>query len=67
MTQAVSIRGYINLTMHTIISYLSRGIKDYDVPDLNSIYKLDGVSPVDNRPSTVKLHHIVKKKKNCDM
>ena len=24
--------------------------------------KLDGVGPVDNRPSTDKLHHIVKKK-----
>ena len=33
--------------------------------------KLDGVGPVDNRPSTDKLHHFVKKKKNkkmtCDM
>ena len=33
--------------------------------------KLDGVGPVDKRPSTDKLHHIVKKKKNkkmtCDM
>ena len=33
--------------------------------------KLDGVGPVDNRPSTNKLHHIVKKKKKkkitCDM
>ena len=25
--------------------------------------KLDGVGPVDNRPSTNKLHHFVKKKK----
>jgi hypothetical protein len=25
--------------------------------------KLDGVCPVDNRPSTDKLHHFVKKKK----
>ena len=33
-------------------------------------YKLDGIGPVDNRPSTKKLHHFVqekKKKKNCDM
>ena len=29
--------------------------------------KLDGVGPVDNTPSTDKLHHFVKKKKNCDM
>ena len=35
--------------------------------------KLDGVGPVDNRPSNDKLHHFVKKKinkyikKNCDM
>ena len=30
--------------------------------------KLDGVGPVDNRPSTDKLHHFVqKKKRKCDM
>ena len=30
--------------------------------------KLDGVGPVDNRPSTYKLHHVVKKKEViCDM
>ena len=31
--------------------------------------KLDGVGPVDNRPSTDKLYHFVKKtkKKHCDM
>ena len=33
--------------------------------------KLDGVGPVDNRPATNKLHHIVRRKKeeekNCDM
>ena len=34
--------------------------------------KLDGVGPVDNRPSTDKLHHFVRKKKmkkkmTCDM
>ena len=28
-----------------------------------SIYKLDGVGPVDNRPSTNKLHHFVQKRK----
>ena len=27
------------------------------------VNKLDGVGPVDNRPSTHKLHHFVKKKK----
>ena len=27
------------------------------------VTKLDGVGPVDNRPSTDKLHHFVKKKK----
>ena len=27
------------------------------------VYKLDGVGPVDNRPSTDKLHHFFKKKK----
>ena len=26
-------------------------------------YKLDGVGPVDNRPSTDKLHHFVRRKK----
>ena len=33
------------------------------------IEKLDGVGPVDNRPSPNKLHHFVKKKKNvtCDL
>ena len=39
-------------------------------------HKLDGVGPVDNRPSTNKLHHFVEEKKkekrkkeetNCDM
>ena len=29
--------------------------------------KLDGVGPVDTRPSTDKLHHIVKKNKNKKM
>ena len=28
-------------------------------------YKLDGVGPVDNKPSTDKLHHFVEKKKCC--
>ena len=35
-----------------------------------NIEKLDGVRPVDNRPSTDKLHHFVHKKKGhvtCDM
>ena len=27
-------------------------------------YKLDGVGPVDNKPSTDKLHHFVQKKLN---
>ena len=35
-----------------------------------NLLKLDGVGPVDNRPSTNKLHHFVKKNKNknvtCD-
>ena len=36
------------------------------------VKKLDGVGPVDNRPSTNKLHHFVQKKKKkkkvtCDM
>ena len=30
---------------------------------ITSIYNLDGVRPVDNRPSTDKLHHLVRKKK----
>ena len=30
-------------------------------------FKLDGVGPVDNRPSTDKLQHFVKKKRTCDM
>ena len=32
-----------------------------------SLNKLDGVGPVDNKPSTDKLHHFLKKKKiTCD-
>ena len=32
------------------------------------VYKLDGVGPIDNRPSTDKLHHFVQKKnKKNDM
>jgi hypothetical protein len=34
------------------------------------IYKIDSVGPVDNRPSTYKLHQIVRKKEEkiyCDM
>ena len=30
-------------------------------------YKLDGVGPVDNRPSTDKLHHFVKKNKKINV
>ena len=33
-------------------------------PIFLKVYKLDGVGPVDNRPSTDKLHHIIRKKKN---
>ena len=36
----------------------------------NKTKKLDGVGPVDNRPSTAKLHQFVKKKMlhvTCDM
>ena len=36
--------------------------------DLVRLIKLDGIGPVDNRPSTNKLHHFVKKKwKKCDI
>ena len=31
-------------------------------PIFLKVYKLDGVGPVDNRPSTDKLHHFVRKK-----
>ena len=31
------------------------------------VLKLDGVGPVDDRPSTDKLHLLVRKKKKCDM
>ena len=31
---------------------------------MHLVSKLDGVGPVDNRPSTDKLHHFVEKKKN---
>ena len=31
------------------------------------VEELDGVGPVDNRPSTDKLYHFVQKKKKCDM
>ena len=33
----------------------------------NDLVKLDEVGPVDNRPSTNRLHHFVRKKKNCDI
>ena len=34
--------------------------------DIEHQLKLDGVGPVDNRPSTDKLHHSVRKKTTCD-
>ena len=35
-----------------------------NIPDVaGAVLKLDGVGPVDNRPSTGKLHHFLKKKK----
>ena len=34
---------------------------------INDFRKLDGVGPVDNRPSINKLHHLKKKKMTCDM
>ena len=38
------------------------------VRDRSFSYKIDGVGPIDNRPSTNKLHHCVKKKNvTCDM
>ena len=44
------------------------------IQTLLNVSKLDGLGPVDNRPSTNKLHHFVKKKKKkkmwhvtCDM
>ena len=33
----------------------------------DSLKKLDGVGPVDNRPSTEKLHHFVQKKMTYDI
>ena len=32
-------------------------------PIFLKVYKLDGIGPVDNRPSTDKLHHFVRRKK----
>ena len=31
------------------------------------IRKLNGVGPVDNRPSTIELHHLKREKKKCDI
>ena len=38
--------------------------KDMYIKKMKKISKLDGVGPVDNRPSTNKHHHVVHKKKN---
>jgi hypothetical protein len=39
--------------------------------EIKATIKLDGVGPVDNRPSTDRLHHFVRKKRRkkmtCDM
>ena len=39
--------------------------RDYRIQsdcNISKVFKLDGIGPVDNRPSTKKLHHFVKKK-----
>ena len=43
--------------------YKKKVLSKYICPLGLSIKELDGVGPVDNRPSTDKLHHFVKKKK----
>ena len=50
------------LYSHNITDYM--GLKTYKrVHNVCEIYnKLDGVGPIDNRPSTDKLHHFVQKK-----
>ena len=33
----------------------------------SNVIKVDGVGPVDNKPSTDKPYNFIKKKKHCDM
>ena len=42
----------------------SKKYKEKCVNHFNEPFKLDGVGPVDNRPSTHKFHHFVQKKQN---
>ena len=60
-----SIRITITLKITSIYIYVCY---NYHKPPSAQTIKLDGVGPVDNRPSTDKLHKIVTKKikKNCD-
>ena len=52
-----------------LVKELRKYINQFKLEKSNSekikgiIFKLDGVGPVDNRPSTVKLHHFVRKRK----
>ena len=48
---------------HNLVKISLRRRHSQTVKNFASSHKLDGVSPVDNRPSTNKLHHIVQKKK----
>jgi hypothetical protein len=50
------------------------GVTDFQRSGLNQVrqclwqrYKLDGVGPVDNRPSTNKLHQFAEEEKKCGM
>ena len=69
---------YVNTQLLTIWGCPVQLVKIYVKTQINSIHidhlttwtyavlylvKLDGVGPVDNRPSTDKLHHFVRKKR----
>ena len=66
--KAAAIRGSKNLVRYSwyvVVEWLPRS----GPKGSHHVRKLDGVGPVDNRPSTDKLHHFVRRKKimTCDM
>ena len=61
-----------SFTYHTYIIIVLPGSPFFNIQSFWTNTKLDWVGPVDNRPSTNKLHHFVQKKNNkklvtCDM
>ena len=43
------------------------GVPDWSMPGDPSVEKLDGIGPVDNRPSTNWLQHFINNNKNLKM